>query len=174
MTRESGLYPTDSPHIDDSAYKDMTEKFRSEICNKISQCSKVEAPRIVVIATLHSKASDCCIDELAAEQMLTSPTTITHGMNNTHEPVGDTYETTGLEHSAFIRFVKGSSGKIEFARNSISGVLVCGFGSIPPNVVGCLHPNPNYPFDRTLLPNIKFCRIVQGSWDTRYLKVEWI
>jgi len=169
-TRESGLYHTDNPYVDDSSYRNMAEKFRSEICNKILQCTKVNAPRIVVIGTLHPKVSDCCIDDLAAEQLLTSPTKITHDINNIHEPVGNTYETTGLEHSAFIRFVKGSSGKIEFARNSISAVLLCGFGSDPPNVVGCIHPNPNYPFDRKLLHNIKFCTLVE----TDPLKVEWI
>jgi len=172
-TRESGLYPTSSPDVDDSSYWNMTEKFRSEITLKIEQFTKVNAPRIVVIGTLHPKVSDCCIDELAAEQLLTSPTKITHDINSSYEPIGNTYETTGLEHSAFIRFIKDSSGKIEFARTSISAVLLCGFGSIPPNVVGCLHPNPNYPFDRTLLPQIEFCKLAEG-YQTGQLKVEWI
>jgi len=172
-TRESGLYPTDSPDVDDSSYWNMTEKFRSEIALKIKQCIKVNAPRIVVIGTLHPEVSDCCIDELAAEQLLTSPTKITHDINSTHEPIGNTYETTGLEHSAFIRFVKDSSGKIEFARTSISAVLLCGFGSNPPNVVGCLHPNPNHAFDSTLLPQIKFCRLAEGYRSGRFI-VEWI
>jgi hypothetical protein len=172
-TKESGLYPINSPNVDDSGYKNMTEKFRSEICNKILQCSKVKAPRIVAIATLHSKASDCCIDEWAAQELLTATTYITHDINNNREPVGNTYETTRLENSVFIRSKKDSPNEIEHARNSVSAVLLCGFGSILPNVVGCLHPNPNHPFDRTLLPEIKFCRLAEG-YKTGRLSVEWI
>jgi hypothetical protein len=123
---------------------------------------------------LHSQASDLYFDDCAAEELLTATTYIAHYISEkTHGPVGSTYKRTRLENSAFIRFVKGSSGKIEFARNSISAVLLCGFGSIPPNVVGCLHPNPNYPFERALLPKIKFCRLAEG-YQTGRFTVEWI
>ena len=173
-TKESGLYPTDSPDIDDSAYEDMTEKFRSEICNKVPQCSKVKAPCIVVIATLHSKASVCCIDEFAAEELLTGTKYITGTINTeTGEKVGDTFESTRLENSVFIRPKKNSPNWIEHARNPVSAVLICGFSSDPPNLLGCLHPDPNHAFDRTLLPQIEFCRLAEGYQSGRF-KVEWI
>jgi hypothetical protein len=173
-TKESGLYPTDSPDIDDTAYQDMTEKFRSEISNKVPQCSKVKAPCIVVIATLHSKASVCCIDELAVEELLTGTTYITGTINTkTGEKVGDTYESARLENSAFIRPQKNSPNWIEHARNPVSAVLLCGFSSNSTNVLGCLHPNPNYIFDRILLPQIKFCRLAKG-YQTGQFTVEWI
>jgi len=173
-TKESGLYPTESPDIDDSAYEDMTEKFRSEISNKVPQCSKVKAPCIVVIATLHSKASVCCIDKFAAEELLTATTYITGTINTkTGEKVGDTYESTRLENSVFIRPKKNSTNWIEHARNPVSAVLLCGFSSDPPNVLGCLHPKPNYKFYRTLLPQVKFCRLAKG-YQTGQFQVEWI
>ncbi len=173
-TRDSGLYPTDSPDIDDSAYEDMTEKFRSEITKKAKQCSKVNAPCIVVIATLHSKVSVCCINKSAAEELLTGTTYITGTINTrTGEKVGDTYESTRLEDSVFIRPKKDSPHWIEHVRNPVSAVLLCGFGTDSPNVAGCLHPNPNRPFDRAFLPDIKFARLADG-YQNGPLKVEWV
>ncbi|MHC4169715.1 MAG: hypothetical protein ACYSWQ_22440 [Planctomycetota bacterium] len=162
-TRESSLEPIYNLDVDDSGYYDMTEKFRSEIGGKVKQCSKVVAPRIVVIGTLHPQASDCCFDELAAEEVLTGTTYITGKINTrTGEKVGDTYEVTKLEDSAFIRPSKESTIWIEHARCSVSAVLLCGFGSNPPNIVGCLHPSPAYAFDKVLLPRIHFFRLVDG------------
>lgn len=172
-TRDSKLYPTDSPDIDDSAYEEMTEKFRSEIGGKVKQCSKVEAPRIVAIGTLHPKASVCCIDEMAAEEVLTGTTYITGKVNpKTGDKIGDTYESTKLENSAFIRPNKSLTNVIEHARCSVSAVLLCGFGLNPPNIVGCLHPSPSYAFDTGLLPRIEFCRLVDG-YQKGSLQVEW-
>ncbi len=173
-TKDSGLNPFHSPDVDDYAYEDMTDKFRYEVCNKTPQCNKVKAPCVVVVATLHSQASDCCFDELAAEELLTGTTYITRKINtNTSEPIGNTYEITRLENSAFIRPSKDSPKWIEHARNPVSAVLLCGFGSFSPNIVGCLHSNPNYPFDRILLPQIKFCRLAEGYQAGRF-EVEWI
>ena len=174
-TKESDLYPTDSPEVDDSAYRNMTEKFRSEITRKTKQCSKVKAPRIVVVATLHPKASDCCIiDECSVEELLTGTTYITGEINTrSGRKVGDTYQSTRLENSVFILPKKGSPNQIEDARNSVSAVLLCGFGLNPLNVIGCLHPNPNYPFDRSLLPDVKFAILADG-YHYGVLKVEWI
>ncbi len=173
-TKESELYPTDNPDIDDSAYRDMTEKFRSEITQKSKQCRKVKAPCIVVAATLHPKASVCCIDELAVEELLTATTYITGKINTrTREKVGDTYESTQLENSVFIRPKKDSPNRIEATRNSVSAVLLCGFGLNLPNVIGCLNSNSNYPFDRSLLPEIKFCSLADG-YQNGQLAVEWI
>lgn len=162
-TRTTKLCPGGSPDIDDIWFKDMTDKFRFEIGGKVKQCSKVKAPRIVVIGTLHPQASDCCFDELAAEEVLTGTTYITGEINTkTGEKVGGTYEVTKLENSAFIKSGKDSTNWIEHVRCSVSAVLLCGFGSNPPNVVGCLHPCPAYAFDKVLLPKMKFFRLADG------------
>jgi hypothetical protein len=172
-TRKSRLCATDNPDVDDSCYEDMTEKFRSEIGGKIKQCHKVEAPHIVVIGTLHPIASACCFDEAAAEELMTATTYITRNINKeTGELVGDTYEVTRLDNSVFIRPSKNLTNWIEHARCSVSAVLLCGFGSNPPNVVGCLHPSPRYVFDKTLLPKMEFCRLADEYQKGR-LQVEW-
>jgi hypothetical protein len=155
-------------------YAYMTKKILWKLSNKTSQCAGMDGPTLVAICTLHSQAGDLCFDDLAAEELLTGIAYITHDLNTeTHEPVGNTYESTRLEGLAFIRHVKASPNWLEHARNPVSAVLLCGFGSFPPSVLACLHPNPNYPFDRTLLPQIKFCRLVEG-YLTGHFKVEWI
>lgn len=174
VAKESGLNPFYSPDVDDCAHDYLTNKIRYEICNKTPQCAKAKAPCVVVIATLHSQASECCFDEPAAEELLTATTYITRDLDTeTHEPIGDAYEITRLENSAFIRPSKHYSNWIEHARTPVSAVLLCGFGSFPPSVIACHHPNPNYPFDRTLPPQIKFCRLA-GGYQAGPIEVEWI
>jgi hypothetical protein len=88
--------------------------------------------------------------------------------------IGDPYESTSLQDSAFIRFEKGPSGGVEFARNPISGVLLGAFGYARKEVVGILHPNPTHVFKRTLLPNVNFAKLVDACLKTGVLRVEWI
>jgi len=152
----------------------MTERIRTEISNKTPQCSNLKEPCVIVVATLHFQAGCLCFNELAAKNLLTGTPYITQKINiGTGEPIGGIYESTRLKDSAFVRPSKESTNWIEHARNSVSAVLLCGFGSNPPNVVGCLHPNPNYPFDRSLLPDVKFARLADG-YQNGVLKVEWI
>jgi hypothetical protein len=88
--------------------------------------------------------------------------------------VGEPYQTTDLRDSAFIRFTKKADGTIEYARNPISAVLLCDFSQNSSMVYGLLHPNPNYPFDRGMLPEIKFCRLTPSCERKNHLTVEWI
>jgi len=156
-------------------YGSLTDVFLSELCNKVTQCSDSNAPCVVAISTLHFQGGALCFGKRAAEDLLTGTTKITWKYNAQRgQAIGDPYESTSLQDSAFIRFVKGASGKIEFARNPVSAVILCAFRPDPAKVVGALHPNPNHQFERSLLLNIEFGRIVQGSWDTGCLKVEWI
>jgi len=173
-TKETSLSNMSPQPTQAQAFGMMTQKFLGEICNKTPQCSGLDAPCIVVIGTLHFQASCLCFQDWAAEELLTGTPYITQKINiQMGEPVGEIYESTRLEGAAFIRPQKDAPTWIEHARNPISAVLICGFGSNPPEVLGCLHPNPNYHFDRTLLSNIRFCKLTDG-YQNGSLKVEWI
>jgi hypothetical protein len=170
----SRTHLTDKPR-GETYYALLTDVFLAELCRKVTQCCNLEAACLVVIGTLHRQGGAKCFGKSAVEDLLTGTTRITMKFDPEQgRSVGDAYQTTKLIDSAFIRFQKNSRGQVEFARNPISAVLLCGFGLIPPNGVGCLHPNPNYLFDRMLLPNIEFCRLVEGCIQTDHLKVEWI
>lgn len=153
----------------------LTKKLFYELCNKGSQCANLDEPCIIAICTLHFQDSVICFRRFAVEHLLTGTSKITMKIDPEQgRAIGDTYQTTDLVDSAFIHFQKNSSGQVEFARNPISAILLCGFGCRPPEVVGALHPNPNHQFDRTLLPNIEFGRIAEGWQQTGQLKVQWI
>jgi hypothetical protein len=89
------------------------------------------------------------------------------------EAVGEPYQATHLQSAAFIRPTKNINGLIEYARNPISAILLCPFGTRPPEILGVLHPNPNYPFNRNILPKVEFCRLKDG-YQKGKLEVEWI
>lgn len=156
-------------------YRLLTEAFRGELSGKTRQCSQLGGPCLVSLCTLHRQGGVKCFSERAAEDLLTGTPKITMGYDaETGQGVGNLYESTSLQDSAFIRFEKDSAGTVEFARNPISGVLLCAFGYANKEGVGIIHPNPNHVFDRHLLPNIKFARLTDDSLETGELTVEWI
>jgi len=173
-TKETGLPDTLPKPSRAQRYKLLTRQIFYELCNKASQCSALGSPCVVVICTLHFQAGCLCLGKKAAENLLTGTPKITLNIDVSRgEAVGSPYQSTELQDSAYIRTDKTSVTLIEEARRTISGVLLGPFGSLPIKVVGMLHPNPNHPFDRTLLPEIEFCRLAEG-YQTGRLAVEWI
>jgi len=172
---------TDNTNLDDipknlevTGYALLTKTFFNDVVNKTTQCSNLNAPVLLAIGTWHFSACQLCFDKGAAEDILTSTPHITVPISKvTGGPIGDTYEATDLRWSAFVRPSKTTSGEIEFARSPISGILLCPFGTKPPDIVGVLHPNPNHPFDRNLFPKIPFGRLTDGYQDGKF-GVEWI
>ena len=72
--------------------------------------------------------------------------------------------------SAFLRYDK--AGSLNFARSSISGLLLCGVSLEPTWVVGILHPNPARPFDTKMLPGISFGE-VEVDREADQLRIRW-
>ena len=151
----------------------LTKRIFYEIRSKTPQCSNLGAPCIIAIGTLHFQAGYNCFNKRAAEQLLTGTSFITVPINKqTGQAMNEPYEATDLKDSIFIRSVKISPNEIEYARSPISIVMLCPFGTLPTKVLGILHPNPNHAFDRTLLPQIEFCRLNEG-YQNNLFKVEW-
>jgi len=173
LTNKCGM-PPDRP-ADGGHYPFLlTDVLLGEICNKTPQCSDLNSPCILCVGTLHYNAGSDYFGKLAAMALLTgTPQFATNWNPETGDVVGDPHQITNLRDSAFIRFTKKADGIIEYARTPISAVLLCPFVCLPVEVVGMLHPNPNHPFDRALLPKIEFCRLVEG-YQNGLLTVEWI
>ena len=173
-TKETCLndVPQESSHA--HYYRLLTQKIFYELCNKTPQCSSLGNPCVVAMCTLHFQASCLCLDRKAAEFLLTGTPKIAWKIDVSRgEAVGNSYQSTDLQDSLYIRPDKNEISSIEEARRVISGVLLCPFGAYPQKFLGILHPNPNHAFDRTLLPEIKFCRLADG-YQTGRLSVEWI
>ena len=152
----------------------LTDHIFGELCRKTSQCSGLEFPCVVAIATLHPEAGRSCFDKYACEEILKGTSKVAVDTNLQKErSVGNPYQITNLQNSAFVRFTKKDDGTTECARNSISAILLCPFGRYSLKVNGLLHPNPNYPFDRSLLSDIEFAKLADG-YQNGSMKVEWL
>jgi hypothetical protein len=154
-------------------YKPPTEQILEEIRNKTPQCKNLNEPCLLAICTLHFGVGFICFsDRIIAESVLTNMPHISGNIGlGSGEILKEHYQATKLKNSGFIRSRKNEPYSIEDARKTISAILLCDFWGH--NTVGVLHPNPNHSFDRTLLPNIKFCKLAEG-YKSGLLPVEWI
>ena len=171
VTKETALTPRPQGA---QSYGLLTERVLDECRNKAAQCADLDAACLLAIGTLHFQASAICFDEHHIEDVLTGAPKIAHLIDTTTgEPIGETFETTDLGNASFLRLIRDSDAEIEHARRSISGLLLCGFGCEPWNITGLLHPHPVRPFDRGLLPNVRFCRL-KPEYREGQFEVEWI
>lgn len=153
----------------------LTPTLLGELCNKVPQVSNLDNPCIVLVGTLHLQASAVCFYKPFVEQLLTgTPKVVCRIDPGQGRAIGEPYQVTYLSDSVFTRFEKGHDGPFEFTRKSISAILLSGFEGGSAHVVGLLHPNPKYPFDRRLLPGIEFAKLADASLETRALRVEWV
>lgn len=177
ITIESATRASELPHPTPrypqaSGYRHLTDKIYGELVNKTPQCSGLNHPCVLAIGTLHSQAGPCCMDECAAEEILTGTTYITAKIDTkTGAMVGDPYDAANLRNSSFIRPAQIET--VEEARKTISAVLLYSLWYDPCHVIGLLHPKPNKPFPRNLLSGIKFGKLKDG-YDEGILEVEWI
>lgn len=153
------------------AYRHLNDAIFMKCWDKnSSQCSGTDLPTLLAVGTFHFDASVLCMSRKFANMLLTGETSLSWNVNmRTGEGVGDIFQTTEL-HSA--SFLKPGMRSIRKARASLSGLLLCGFGCIPPKVIGVLHPLADRPFDRQLLPDIPFGE-VRINQDTGRLCTAW-
>lgn len=150
----------------------MVEAVFDECVNKAKQCAGQDAPTLVAVGTFHFDGSTLGLRKTALNCVFTGTAKIAWDIPLVDgvEP-GEAYQITELENAAFIKPDKRE--EVGFARASISGVLLCGFGSLPGTFLGVLHPNPARPFDCSLLPNVDFGSVAINR-ETRKLSVTWL
>jgi hypothetical protein len=157
-------------------YGTLTDLVKGAVVDKAKQIgSRKDAPGLLAIGTLHSQAGALCIKKHHIEAILTSTPFIACNFDSAAgEAVGDPYQAINLHNSAFIKPPLAISvDAFEHARRSISGVLICGFGSTPPQVLGALHPGACRPFDSNLLPQTRFCRLKPDAFASGDFMTEW-
>lgn len=164
----------DDINVGTTYYRPLTDVFWNELCQKVSQCSGLKAPCMVAIGTYHSRGGCLCFNDRKAEEILTGKPYIAVAIDTIKgKAVGEPYQETDLESAVFLRPIKNKQG-IEYARSPISAVLLCPFGTVPTKIVGVLHPNPNYIFNRELLPKVRFGKLNEKYKTTGVLQVDWI
>lgn len=149
----------------------MTEAVFAECVNKAPQCGGLDAPALVAVGTFHATAAMLGFQKVLVSGVLTGRTQMTWGIDiQTGQQVGDTDVTTALQAAAFLKPDK--TQEVGYARSSISGLLLCGLGTVPGRYLGVLHPNPARPFDPTLLPGVEFGE-VEIDRESGQLRVHW-
>lgn len=149
----------------------LVEKIERICQKKAKQCSNQDVPVLVAIGTFHAVASMFSFSPPYPDMLLTGMTTQTVTIDReTLKAVGGVKLDSELESAAFLRW-KDAQG-IEFARSSISGLLLVGAAIKPAFVVGLLHPNPARRFDLACLPRINF-REVKVLGESGQLRLQW-
>lgn len=169
---EKTLLPS-SPHGATRDYHlNLNRAIFRAVTAKTRQCSRLNAPAIVVVGTFHSKASRICFGKEHLQMLLTGQELITQDINTaTGEPVNDLYLSTQLCWATFLR--PDESGGMGYARNPVSALVICGFGCKLPEIRGLLHPTPVHVFDPALLSAVEFCRLRAG-YESGQLSTEWV
>jgi hypothetical protein len=167
-TEQSGL-----PHPEEfgklRAYGKLTNAVFEKAQKKTTQCDQ-DRPTLLAVGTFHTAASHHSMDRVCANSLLTGEPMITWNVDTrTGESVGPTWQSTTLKLASFI---KPGACSIVNARTSISGILLCGFGSQPASIVGVLHPGADRPFKPELLPRIPFGQ-VRIDHAARQLVTRW-
>ncbi len=176
VTNATKLSPSASGQA--TNYGTLTDLVKGAVVDKAQQiASRKDAPGLLAIGTLHFQAAALCIKKHHIEAILTSTPFIACDFDPAvGEVVGEPYQAVNLYNSAFIKPPLAISiDAFEHARRSISGVLICGFGSIPPQVLGALHPNACRPFDPNLLTKTCFCWLKgRAASENSELATEWL
>lgn len=173
IRKSSVVSKTGLPDGTDGFFSKLTDAFFQECIGKAKQCANLDNPCLLALGTLHFEASILCFGAREAELILTGEARLSWQYDERlGRLVGEPWQSTELRNSPFLKPPKVGGGGIDFARQSISGVLLCGFGIWPPVVNGVLHPNAKRPFDRSLLPDVPFCRL-EDSYQQGRLGVVW-
>jgi len=153
----------------------ITGVIRNEVSNKAKQCAGVtDAPCLLAIGTLHSEVGRLFRDELQVPSVLTSDTKITCAFDpTTGEAVGESRLSTDLSRSAFIKKSNSHGELVAPVRRTISGIVLVDLYWKSLNVLGVLHVDAARPFNRQLLPNVKFYRL-RGRYASGDLEGEWV
>lgn len=149
----------------------LTTKIQAICKKKAVQSGNHDAPVLVAIGTFHGIACMFSFSPPHLDMLLTGTSTMSVRISRvTLERVGGVEIESDPSTAAFLRY--DSTDRIDFARSSISGLLLCGVSLEPIWVQGVLHPNPARPFNPRLLPDISFGE-VEVDRESGQLRTRW-
>jgi hypothetical protein len=144
-----------------------------EACRKKArQCGGLDAPCLLAVCSHNRQVSMVFAHKPFLEDLLTGELSLSGRVDTqTGCPLGEFRNVTQWRSAAFAK--PASAADDVSARRSLSGILVCGFGCIPPKVYGLLHFSPARQFDRPILPQVEFCQLRQRRASGE-LMTEWV
>jgi len=167
-TAKTGI--PDGPH-GMTACSPLNDAIFSECKGKASQCGNTDGPCLLAVGTFHTFAAMFSFKKPVVGWLLTGEAKLAWNIDmRTGEQVGENYQITELYSAAFLR--PDLNEEVGFARSSISGLLLCSYGSEKFCKIGVLHPHPARPFDPSLLADVTF-GTVSIDRQSRQLHVSW-
>ena len=120
----------------------ITNAIRQKCKGKAKQCAGWNVPSVLIVGTFQQDASRRFQPgEPDIEWLLAGITSQTFYVDkNEGKMIGGIFESTKGEGAAFLK------DELDAARQSISELLLIGFGVSPPNVVRLIHPEAIRPF----------------------------
>jgi len=161
----------------------LTGQIATEVGEKSVQfAGRVARPLLVVVGTLHVNASWMCMTADRVADVLQGTGVICIPINmKTGAASGPAQVLQDPSATPFVVTDTGAASPLDTWRRTVSAVLTLGLAAIRPesggadvmrSVTGLLHPEPHHPFDRQLLPSIRFLRLDDGWLQGRAVIVE--
>ena len=153
---DSATQTTGIPHqgsIEAHPFSISPRRIFWKTVNKEAQCDGVDAPALVAVTTFHGFAAKLWCTRIFMNWLLIGETKLARPIDvRTGNRVGDACQVTELKSAPFL----DEASEDWFARESISGLLVChpAMNDLP--ILGGLHPKPVRPFDPAILPQVEF------------------
>ena len=147
----------------------LTASILKKATKKASQLGGQPHPGILFVGTLHGRASAKYFSRRQTELILTSIPHLSGWYDEEQGEIADIHHATDLRVSSFVR--AGAGALVEDARRSISAIVGCGFGIVPWQMRGAMHPNPARPIERWPL-GVEVCRLSPSYRDGDF-EVHW-
>lgn len=162
VSRESGL-PNKEPLQTGEArfYGMIPSKLFHKVLSKVTQMSQYPGPSVLVITCNHVRA-DMVMNKQAASELLTGEEKVGIELLMDVEdgtiPGSKLDSVSELKSSVFLR-INVAERTLEPCYPQISAILLCCIRWDSASFLGVLHPDPQCPFPKELLPSVPFVAI---------------
>jgi len=166
---ERSLLPKEMPEgLHGGAYGLVTKNICNKAKDKDRQLDGYSMPGVLSIVSSHLYSA-LLFDSNAAETALVSGIHFKHEIGSA---VADPANYTDLEDSVFMK--PGLKGSIVVCRQNISAILLVSVYRDNSEIFGILHPEPKFPLNVNLFPNIPFIKLSQWPIVDGKISTEWV
>lgn len=166
---ERSHIPNEVPdEISGGAFGLVTSHIRNKAKRKASQLGGYEMPRVLAIVSSHVGIS-ALFNSATAVNALVSDFYWKHQIGSDSI---DTGQYVSLQNSVFIE--PGPDGTIVACRQSISAILLVAVHGDRSQLWGILHPEPAYPLNISLFPDLPFVRLATWPIVDGKITPEWV
>jgi hypothetical protein len=143
---------SDWPKDGGGAFRPIASVLTPEVIGKAKQLRRYAGARLLALCSEHERAA--ALHEVSAAHLLHGETFIGLSVGKNTRVVED---VTDLKQSAFLNH---NNGEVEFARRTVSAVVMLALLPERMSICGVVHPSPEHPFDHRRLRGVPFATII--------------